>query len=486
MRSVLFVACLSITACAAAQDPGKIPITTRSPEARRLFLEGRDANENLQAHTAHGLFERAVAADPNFAWGEYSIAATAPTARDQATHLQKAVALSANASPGERLLILAFQARLNADPARALALAESVTVLYPRDERAHWVLANAYGARQQYDSAITEYQQAIRINHSYALAYNQLGYAFRSANKLDSAEATFRQYIALIPRDPNPYDSYAELLMKMGRFDESIAQYRRALSIDPHFGGSFVGIAADHMYSGRYPEAVAEAQAYLDSARDDGERRTALVTLAMIYVDQGATDSAYNVMHRRYDIATASGDTLNMSADFAAVGDILLEVGRTSEALVHYRKAYDMVAASSLPAAVKQDNELAWHYDAGRIALAQHQLTPAREEAGAFLAGAVARRNDARLRQAHQLNGLVALEARDFDGSLAEMAKADQQDPAVLLSEARAYAGKGDVARSLQLSSEAAHLNILPSFAYVFTRRALAAASHSAMSGNAP
>ncbi len=487
MRRAAFVCSfLAIAACAAAQDDGKIPITTSSDEARRLFLAGRAANENLQTHEGHALFERAVAADPAFALGEYSIAATAPTARDQAEHLRKALALSVNVSPGERLMILAMQARTNADPARALLFAESLATLYPRDERARWILANAFSARQQYDSAIAQFEHAIAINHSYALAYNQLGYAFRGAGKLDSAESIFRQYIALIPGDPNPYDSYAELLMKMGRFDESIEQYRRALSKDPHFGGSFVGIAADQMYAGRYPEAVAEAHAYLDSARDDGERRTALLTLAMIYVDEGMTDSAVAVMHRRYDLAGAEGDTINISGDFYEIGDILLEAGRLDMALVHYRRARDLLAASSVPVDLKLDNDLAWHCTAGRLAIARHSIDAARGEAEACQSAAASRHNDARLRQAHELNGLVAIESRSFDAGLSELAQADQQSPAVILAMAKAYAGKGDMARSLQLSSEAAHMNILPTLPYVFTRRALAAASRSAMSGSAP
>ncbi|MEO6210487.1 MAG: tetratricopeptide repeat protein, partial [Gemmatimonadaceae bacterium] len=277
---------------AAVTTDGKIPITTHSEQARALFLRGRALSDKLQLHTAHSAFEQAVAIDPSFAMGEYYLATTAPTANDLAVHLRNALALAPNASPGERIFIELLDARSHADRARQLQLAESLVERYPRDERAHLALASVYSAQQMRLETIAEYQKAIAIDPEYSLAYNQLGFAYRAVNRLDSAESVFRRYIALVPNDPNPYDSYAELLMKMGRFDESIMQYRKALSIDPHFGGSFVGIGADQMYSGRYAAASYELQQYYKSARDDSERRTALLNLAMIDVDNHATDAA--------------------------------------------------------------------------------------------------------------------------------------------------------------------------------------------------
>ena len=63
-------AVLVVTACAAAsllaQAPAvtKMPITTASEEARKLYLEGRDLLERLRGTDARRLFEQAVAKDP--------------------------------------------------------------------------------------------------------------------------------------------------------------------------------------------------------------------------------------------------------------------------------------------------------------------------------------------------------------------------------------------------------------------------------------
>ena len=206
MRPIVLVGCLSALAlacrpatpdAAAARSPsqaaGRIHITTRSSEARVLFLRGRTLNENLQPLEARALFAQAVAIDPAFAFGEYSLATVSPTAKEVDEHLRRALALALTASTGERWLIQGFQARRQGDPARARQLAESLVVRYPQDERAHWTLGNACAAEQQYACAIAEFQVAIRLDPRYSLAYNQLGYAYRGAGRLAEAESAFQR-----------------------------------------------------------------------------------------------------------------------------------------------------------------------------------------------------------------------------------------------------------------------------------------------------
>ena len=448
----------------------KVPITTGSPEARALYLQGRALNEQLRAHDANAMFERAAANDPTFAMAEYSLALTALTAKARQDHLDKAARLAEKASEGERLLIRAQQARANADPAGTMAHVLALVARYPQDERAHWALGNSYLGRQHYDQAIAEYQKAIAINPGYSAAYNSVGYAYRPTGNLAAAEKAFQKYIALVPNDPNPYDSYAELLMKMGRWEASIAEYRKALAIDPHFGASHVGIAADQMFAGRHAEAIAEAQIYYDAARDDGERRIARFSQTTTYLDEGSTDKALQLTEQQYAASRTIADTASMGADAVAIADILLDLGRVDAARDRYQQAHDLVAMSGLSADTRQNNDLAWHANMARVALAEHRVAMARTEVAAFLRGAETRHNDARMRQAHGLNGLVALEEKQFDRSLAELAQADQQDPTVRYAMAAAWRGKGDPAKADELAAQAVTMYILPTLPYVLIR----------------
>jgi tetratricopeptide (TPR) repeat protein len=469
-RSLALVIVVSCHSAPPAVATGKVPLTTRSAEARALYLQGRALNENLLPHEGHAAFVRAAALDTSFAMAEYGLASTAPDARSLVEHTARAVALAAGASDGERLMILALRARTNAAPARAHALAESLVTRYPADERAHWILANSLLAQQHYGDAIREYRRAIEINPQYSLAYNSLGYAYRPAGENAAAEAAFKQYIALVPNDPNPYDSYAELLMKTGRFDESIVQYRKALAIDPHFGGSFVGISSDHMFAGRYDAAIAEARAYSAAARNDAERRTALLQLALIHVDAGETEPALRAIEQSYRVAAAAGDSLSMSGDLVTSADIRLATGDVLTARELYGRAVDVVRRSALPAGIKDDISLAHYYNSARAALAAHDASNAHANADAYLSGTETRHNSVRLRQAHELNGLVALNDRMFDIAVREFALADQQNPAVVYGAAQAWRGKGDITRATKLTTDAVTMYILPTLPYVLLR----------------
>jgi tetratricopeptide (TPR) repeat protein len=447
-----------------------VTLTTSSNEARDLYLKGRKLAEELRIQDGRELFKQAVAKDPSFAMGHYQLALTSPSAKEFFGHLNEAAKLSDNATEGERLMIQIAEAGGNAQPKKALELAQDLVAKYPDDERAHFILGNQWFGQQDYDQAISEYQKAIAINPEFSGAYNSMGYTYRPMKKYAEAEQAFKKYIELIPNDPNPYDSYAELLMKTGRFDESIQQYKKALSINPRFGNSRIGIATNLMLQGKHTEAAAEAQKLYDAARDDGDRRFSLFTRSVIFVDAGKTDAALKEIEKEYALDAKLADTANMSADAVLLGNILLNAGRTDEAAKRFWQSLDLVEKSGLSNDVKEDTKLAAHYNDGRVALAKGDIAKAKTEAAAYASGAAARNNVFRVRQAHQLNGGIALHEKDYDTAISELSQANQQDPQVIYTLALAHQGKGDTAKAKELAAEAANANVLPLASYVFVR----------------
>ena len=450
---------------------GKVPVSTSSEEARQLHTQGLELADQLRPHDARQLFEKAVAKDPKFAMAHYNLALASPNAKATTEHLTQAVALSETASEGERLTILAFQASNDGDPAKSLEYSKQLVAAYPEDERAHAGLGNAYFFGQQdYENARAELQKAIDVEPNFAPAYNMLGYSHSALSDYPAAEKAFKKYIELVPNDPNPYDSYGELLMKTGKFDESIVQYRKALSVDPHFVGSHFGIAANLMYQGKHDQAIAEAQKLDAAGQNDADRRLALFTKALVYADQGKNDAALKEIQKEYALAAKIGDSATMSGDAETMGDILLNAGKPDEARQRFDQALSLVAKSSRSQEVKDDATLAHHYNLGRVALAKKDLTTAKTEAEAYLAGAKAKDNGSRIREAHKLVGKIAIKEKNYDQAVAELAQANQQDPSVLYATGLAYQGKGDQAKAKELFRQAAESYTLPTLNHAFIR----------------
>ena len=451
-------------------NKGKIPLTTKSDEAKKLYAEGLAQFDQVRFHEAHQKFQQAAAKDPQFAMAHYQLALTSPSNKEAQAHVKHAVDLAGNASEGERLTILSLQAGFNSDPSKSLEYAQETVQKYPDDSRAHLNLGFAYTGRQDYQKAVDELNKAIELDPNFSTAYNALGYVYRPMGNYPEAEKAFKKYIELVPNDPNPYDSYAELLMKTGRFDESIAQYRKALAIDPHFSNSHYGIASNLMFQGKHDQAIAEAQKLTAAAQNDGDRRLGFFTRTVVYADQGKAELAQKEMEKQYALDAKINDPAQMAGDAQAIGLILLAAGKTGEAEKRFQQARDLQVNSSLPQETKDDAVLGYHYDLGRVALAKQDLANAKSEAAEYLKGAEAKKNDFRIRQGHELAGSVALAEKNYEVAIKELQEANQQDPYVLYVLALAYQGKGDAAKAKETFKQAAESYILPTLNYALIR----------------
>ncbi len=450
----------------------RVPVTTASQEARDHYLVGRDLMDKLRVPEARQHLEQAVARDSTFAIAHYDLALSEPTNRGFREHLTRAVDLSESASDGERLMIMALYAGANADPVEQRKLYEQLVAIYPLDPRAHFLLGFSQAGQQHFDDAIASFARATELDPEFSPAWNALGYAYRPLGRYEQAERAFKRYIALIPSEPNPYDSYAELLLKTARHDESVAMYRKALEADSQFVPSFVGIAANLLYTGRPADAREEAQRLRAAARDDGARRTALLTAAIAWADEGNTGRALDELGARQGIARRTGDTLAMAEDLTLMGTLLVEAGRADEARNRFRQSLALVEQADLWPEIKQDARLRQRSNLARVAIRTRDLAGARAQAAAFMEAATTGGNPERIREGHELLGLIALGARDGEGALQHLGEADQQDPYVLFAMARAHELKGDAGEAKALYAKVATHNELPTLRYALVRRA--------------
>jgi tetratricopeptide (TPR) repeat protein len=428
----------------ADRAPVKVPITTASAEARSAYLEGRELQESLRLIDAHAHFVRATELDPGFALAWMAVANTAPSAVELFAAMRRAVATAGGASDGEKMLITAFEAAVNGEPVVQRAELEKLVAGYPDDERAHNALATFLLGQQRYGEAAEAYRAAIAIDPGYPTPYNQLGYALRFLGDFDGAEQAFERYIELIPDQPNPYDSYAELLMRVGRFEDSIASYEKALEIDPTFVPSSIGIANNLVFLDRPAEALQTLDRLGTVARSHAERRQRLTWIAAVHLHEGDIEGALAAIGERFELAEAAGDRAAMGFDLNAMGDILRHAGRLDEAEARYRESVEMITSSEATDDVKEAAARNLIWERARTALERGETTIAAGLAADYASATKAHGIHLELQQARELAARVALATGEPRKALFELAHANQQDPEVLLLNARAFAAAGD------------------------------------------
>ena len=449
---------------------GKIPVTTSSAEAKAEFLKGRELSERLLVTDSIQHFQKASSLDPHFALAELFLANTAPTGAEFFDHLNKAVALADGASQGEKLLILATEAGANNNAVKQREYLDQLVAAYPDDERAQFNMGNFYFGQQDFPKAIEHYKKATELDSTYSTAFNLLGYAYRQNGDFADAEKAFQRYIELIPKDPNPYDSYAELLLRMGRFDDSIAQYRKALEIDPNFVNAYQGIAMDLLYQGKPDAAAAQLQEMAKKARNDGEHRTELFALTIVHVDGGNLAKALSDVAEQYSLGQKTNDVPAMAFDQGLKGNILLAMGKPDQAKGEFENGVKLIEGSSLSQEIKDNAKLVLHYNLARVAVAKKDFAAAKSEATEYRKGASSSKNPAQARNAHELDGIVALAEKNYDQAIAELQQANQQNPQNLYRLCQAYQGKGDAAKAKEYCTKAAELYSLPNLNLALVR----------------
>ena len=440
----------------------KIPITTSSDAAKAEYLQGRNLVDNLQLTESIAHFQKAIELDPNFAFAELALAGSVPTGGEFFEHLGKAAALAGKVSNGERLLILVTEAGANGNIEGQKGYLDQLVAAYPNDERAQFAMGGYFFGQNDYPQAIEHYRKATELNPSFASAFNLLGYAYRQNVNYADAEKAFQRYVELIPKDPNPYDSYGELLLKMGRFDDAIAQYRKALAIDPNFLNAHQGIAMALLYQGKPDQALAETANIVKKARTDGERRTGLFAANVIHIDSGNFTKALEDAQAQYVLGEKTNDVGAMAFDKGLMGTILLEMGKPDQAKTQYEAAAALIEGSDRSADIKANARLVLHYNLARVAAAKKDFATAKKEADEFRAGAAASKNPLQAKNAHELDGIVALAQKDYDTAIAELSQANQQNPQDLYRLCVAYGGKADAAKAADYCKRAADFNVLP------------------------
>ncbi|MBU0984420.1 MAG: tetratricopeptide repeat protein [candidate division Zixibacteria bacterium] len=467
----LIVALCLAGAVWADTEEGKVPITTSSQGALGLFLEGRGLVENLRIQEGRQLFVKAVAADPDFALAHLNVAIYAETFVDYFKSIEKAKKLADRVSKGEQLLIRRVEAAVNGNQPELRRVLRELIELYPDDERAQFMLANDLAVQQDYETALEHYRRAIEINEQFQPVYNSMGYMLRTMERYDEADEAFRKYIALIPNDPNPHDSYAELLLKMGRYDESILHYQKALTFDPNFAASRFGIATNQCMKGDYEAAYQQIDTALATARDDLERRAAWAARAVIAVDEGKMENALDYLWKLYQIAESASDTLTMSADLRTTGRLQLETDDFENAARQFKTARDLVLASGVDPAIKEQARGNYMFDMTCVYCRRGDAESARVNAEGYAKYAEKQQDANLLRTAHQLRGMVALHAGNFEKAATELQQANLQNPYNLYRLARAYKGMGAKDRAEPYCKSAANFNAVNDINYSLARQ---------------
>jgi tetratricopeptide (TPR) repeat protein len=141
----------------------------------------------------------------------------------------------------------------------------------PTDPRARLELGMAYAETEEYDFAMSELVEAIRLNpdnkeNLTAQANFQLGIVLSTLDRPGLATKAYREAMRLGLREASVHTALGEALAAERQYEEAIGEYRAALTLSPNSFAARAGLALALEASGRPDEAITEFEAALQVA----------------------------------------------------------------------------------------------------------------------------------------------------------------------------------------------------------------------------
>ncbi|MGX9727346.1 MAG: tetratricopeptide repeat protein [Candidatus Electronema sp. VV] len=120
----------------------------------------------------------------------------------------------------------------------------------------HNNLGFEFALQGQYEKALAQYQEALRIHRNFEQAAVNYGSALFSSGKKEESFAYYEEILNSRPSFANVHYNFGTLLLKDGRYDKAAFHFQAALRLKPNFAAACNGLGAVMLYKGNIEQAV--------------------------------------------------------------------------------------------------------------------------------------------------------------------------------------------------------------------------------------
>ncbi len=259
---VLATFCSIFFSCTTTKDT-QLPVTSSVGGALESYNEGYlhwTQNENTSAKKH---FEKAINLDPDFILANLFVPETDPNKRK--IYRNKAIKNKENGTPAERLRVEIYEANRNGNAIKVVDLSKELVNQYPNSSEAYVLLGNAYTNVRDFDNAIKQYNEALKINPKQYQAW--WGLAAQQVNvgqnillpKEQQTRKLATKYtkgmISARPKAAFSYQLRANVERQYGDFEAAAPIYQKMVDVADETGSELIGgaynvFAHNHLFGG--------------------------------------------------------------------------------------------------------------------------------------------------------------------------------------------------------------------------------------------
>lgn len=139
-----------------------------------------------------------------------------------------------------------------------IARATGIIQSKPNDADAYIARGNAYDDKGEFEKALADYNQALKLDPKSSLAYLNRGLAYSLHGDQAQALADYAKVLELDPKNAHAYLDRANIYDNAGKFAQALADYNKAIELQPDYLLAYLNRAIAYDRQNKWKEALAD------------------------------------------------------------------------------------------------------------------------------------------------------------------------------------------------------------------------------------
>ncbi len=175
----------------------------------------------------------------------------------------------------------------------------------PQDASAHYALAGAYFAKEQFPEGEGELKRVLELQPQNTRARMDLGAVYLGQEQPKEAQAEFAQLVAQEPDNAAAHAGLGVALAGQDNHEAAVNEYKTALGLKPGARGVYYRMGVSQTQLKQYDAAIASFSQERENSGDDGELENAL---ADAYQAKGMTQQAQEARRKAEQLMRGRSD----------------------------------------------------------------------------------------------------------------------------------------------------------------------------------